>query len=185
MNDGVPFALTQDNNRAPVILAVTHLFFTPHALNIYFFSPVVQTLEKRRKKLYELHRKYQRRTCVAPSVNAAPSGIIPLPPQLRTESEGVAEEDEGSEGEDFLSPEFGGRIPRAVRGDEPPVAGWAAAGVAAGVIDGVRAECFVYRNEFSDGKTTRRPFSFECFRSQNIFYKSQYDSVCLFFICSV
>lgn len=94
-------------------------------------------MEKRRKELYRLHRKYQQRTGVAPDANAPPSGIIP-PPTVEEEFEGVSTDGEDESGEDDeLSPEFGGRIPRAVRRPgESAVVGWAAEGIAAGAIDG-------------------------------------------------
>lgn len=100
-------------------------------------------MEKRRKELYQLHRRYQRRTGVAPDANAAPSGIIP-PPPIEEESEGVSTDGEDESGDDDVSPEFGGRIPRAVRRPgESAVAGWAAAGIAAGAIDASVVVSFV------------------------------------------
>eukprot|EP00752_Nemacystus_decipiens_P008569 g7653.t1 len=88
-----------------------------------------QTREKRRVKLYELHRRYQKRTGVAPNAGAPPSGILPLPEDSEPDSD-----DEGDEGEyDGEYVEAGAR-PRAVRGPEPAVPGWVAAGIAAGAI---------------------------------------------------
>ena len=62
-------------------------------------------------------------TGAAPDANALPSGILPSPPK-----ETLDPEEDGCE---FV--EASAR-PRAVRGPEPPVAGWAAAGIAAGDI---------------------------------------------------
>lgn len=54
-------------------------------------------------------------------MNAPPSGILPLPP----------EDTESEDGGEFVE---AGRRFRAVRGLEPPVAGWVAAGIASGDI---------------------------------------------------
>ena len=62
-------------------------------------------------------------TGAAPDANAPPSGILPSPSKETSDSE--------EDGSEFV--EAGAR-PRAVRGPEPPVAGWAAAGIAAGDI---------------------------------------------------
>ncbi|CAM9367423.1 unnamed protein product [Ectocarpus sp. 13 AM-2016] len=89
-----------------------------------------QTRDKRRVKLYELHRRYQKRTGVAPDASAPPSGILPLP----DESDDDEDEEGGSDGEyDGEFVEAGARR-RAVRGPEPAVAGWVAAGIASGDI---------------------------------------------------
>ncbi|CAM9871845.1 unnamed protein product, partial [Sphacelaria rigidula] len=102
---------------------------------IFEAAAAEQTLEKRRKELYQLHRKYQKRTNVAPDLNAKPRGIISPPPKDATDSEAVSS-DEEDQTRDDLSPEFGGPIPRAVRRPgESSVVGWAAAGVAAGAIN--------------------------------------------------
>ncbi|CAB1117338.1 unnamed protein product [Ectocarpus sp. CCAP 1310/34] len=85
-----------------------------------------QTRDKRRVKLYELHRRYQKRTGVAPDASAPPSGILPLP----DESDDDEDEEGGGDGEYV---EAGARR-RAVRGPEPAVAGWVAAGIASGDI---------------------------------------------------
>eukprot|EP00903_Cladosiphon_okamuranus_P013436 g12515.t1 len=95
-----------------------------------------QTREKRRVKLYELHRRYQKRTGVAPDASAPPSGILPLPED--SESDDDDEDESGSEYDgEFVQ---AGARPRAVRGPEPPVPGWAAAGIAAGAINGEDGE---------------------------------------------
>ncbi|CAM9277316.1 unnamed protein product [Ectocarpus sp. 12 AP-2014] len=89
-----------------------------------------QTRDKRRVKLYELHRRYQKRTGVAPDASAPPSGILPLP----DESDDDEDEEGGGDGEyDGEYVEAGARR-RAVRGPEPAVAGWVAAGIASGDI---------------------------------------------------
>ncbi|CAM9534321.1 unnamed protein product, partial [Ectocarpus sp. 8 AP-2014] len=89
-----------------------------------------QTRNKRRVKLYELHRRYQKRTGVVPDATAPPSGILPLP----EESDDDDDEEGGGDGEyDGEYVEAGARL-RAVRGPEPAVAGWVAAGIASGAI---------------------------------------------------
>ncbi|CBJ26415.1 conserved unknown protein [Ectocarpus siliculosus] len=89
-----------------------------------------QTRDKRRVKLYELHRRYQKRTGVTPDATAPPSGILPLP----EESDDDEEEEGGGDGEyDGEYVEAGARL-RAARGPEPAVAGWVAAGIASGAI---------------------------------------------------
>ncbi|CAN0084997.1 unnamed protein product [Ectocarpus fasciculatus] len=89
-----------------------------------------QTRDKRRVKLYELHRRYQKRTGVAPDASAPPSGILPLP------EESESDDDEEGEGDGEYDGEYveAGARRRAVRGPEPAVAGWVAAGIASGDI---------------------------------------------------